>query len=124
MKGLPGGASGKEPAYQRKRLEKHRFNPRDRKTPWRRQWQPAPIFLPGESLVQRNLSGYSPWGRKESDTTEATQHARTHAHTHTHTANKNYSPETCRIVSDFTKLKKLALCKKAFLKNPTLPPTP
>ena len=31
---------------------------------------PPPVFLPGESHGQRNLAGYSPWGRKESDTTE------------------------------------------------------
>ena len=30
---------------------------------------PAPVFLPGESHGQRNLAGYSPWGRKELDTT-------------------------------------------------------
>ena len=33
-------------------------------------WQPTPVFLPGESHGQRSLVGYSPWGRKESDTTE------------------------------------------------------
>ena len=32
----------------------------------------TPVFLPGESHVQRSLVGYSPWSRKESDTTEAT----------------------------------------------------
>ena len=31
-----------------------------------------PVFLPGKSHRQRSLAGYSPWGRKESDTTEAT----------------------------------------------------
>ena len=36
---------------------------------------PTPIFLPGESHGQRSVAGYSPWGRKESDMTEATQHA-------------------------------------------------
>ena len=40
------------------------------KIPWRRAWQPTPIFLPGESYGQRSLEGYSPWGCKESDTTE------------------------------------------------------
>jgi len=40
------------------------------KIPWRRAWQPAPVFLPGESHGQRSLAGYSPWGHKESDTTE------------------------------------------------------
>ena len=38
--------------------------------PWRRTWQPTPVFLPGESHGQRILVGYSPWGRKESDMTE------------------------------------------------------
>ena len=38
--------------------------------PWRRKWQPTPIFLPGKSHGQRSLVGYSPWGSKESDTTE------------------------------------------------------
>ena len=37
---------------------------------WRRKWQPTPVFLPGASRGQRNLVGYSPWARKESDMTE------------------------------------------------------
>ena len=41
-------------------------------TPWRRAWRPTPVFLPGKSHGQRSLVGYSPWGHKESDTTEAT----------------------------------------------------
>ena len=40
------------------------------KIPWRRKWQPTPVFLPGESHGQRSLVGYSPQGRKESDMTE------------------------------------------------------
>ena len=36
----------------------------------RRKWQPLPVFLPGEFHAQRSLAGYSPWGLKESDTTE------------------------------------------------------
>ena len=40
--------------------------------PWRREWQPTPVFLPGESHGQRSLVGYSPWGPTESDTTEVT----------------------------------------------------
>ena len=43
-----------------------------RKIPWRRELQPTPIFLPGESHGQKSLAGYSPRGRKELDTTEAT----------------------------------------------------
>ena len=40
------------------------------KIPWRRKWQPTPVFLPGESHGQRRRAGYSPWRRKESDMTE------------------------------------------------------
>ena len=40
------------------------------KIPWRRAWQLTPVFLPGESHVQRSLEGYSPWHHKESDMTE------------------------------------------------------
>ena len=39
---------------------------------WRRKWQPTPVFLPGESQGQGSLVGCRPWGRTESDTTEAT----------------------------------------------------
>ena len=46
------------------------FNPWVGKIPWRRKWQPTPVLLPGESHGGRSLVGYSPWGRKESDTTE------------------------------------------------------
>ena len=46
------------------------FNPWVRKIPWRRKWQPIPVFLPGESHGRRSLVGYSPLGRKESDMTE------------------------------------------------------
>ena len=43
-----------------------------RKIPWRRAWQPTPVFLPEESHGQRSLAGYSPWVRKKSDTTART----------------------------------------------------
>ena len=46
------------------------FNPWVRKIPWRREWQPTPVFLPGEFHGQRSLAVYSPQGCKESDTTE------------------------------------------------------
>ena len=41
-----------------------------RKIPWRKKWQPIPVLLPGEFHGQRSRAGYSPWGCKESDTTE------------------------------------------------------
>ena len=42
----------------------------------------TPVFLPGESHGQRSLAGYSPWGHKETDTTEQLS---VYKHTHTHT---------------------------------------
>ena len=38
--------------------------------PWKKKWQPTPVFLPEEFYGQRSLVGYSPWGPKELDTTE------------------------------------------------------
>ena len=66
-----GSTSGKEPTSQCRREKRYGFNPWVGKIP-RRAWQPAPVFLSGEIYGQRSLVGYSPWGRKESDTTEAT----------------------------------------------------
>ena len=40
------------------------FNPWVRKIPWRRKWQPIPVFLPGEFHGQRSLAGYSPCGHR------------------------------------------------------------
>ena len=57
---LPWWPSGKEPACQCRRLM---FNPWVGKIPWRRKWQPTPVFLPGKSHGQRSLAGYSPWDR-------------------------------------------------------------
>jgi len=41
------------------------FDPWVEKIPWRRAWQPTPVFLPGESPVQRSLVGHSPQGHKD-----------------------------------------------------------
>ena len=68
--GFPGGHSGKESACQCKRCKRHWFEPWVEKTPWRRKWQPTPVFLHGKSHEQRSLEGYRPWGLKESDKTE------------------------------------------------------
>ena len=59
------------------RCKRRGFNLWVRKIPWRRACQPTPAFFPGKSHGQRSLVGYSPQGHKESDTTEATQHAHT-----------------------------------------------
>ena len=54
------------------------FNPWVGKVPWRRAWQPTPVFLPGQFHGQRSLAGYSLCGCKESDTTERLTHTHTH----------------------------------------------
>ena len=60
-------SGGKESACQCRR---HGFDPWVGKIPWRRKWQPTPVFLPGKSHGQRSLVGYRSWGCKELDTTE------------------------------------------------------
>ena len=62
--------SGKESTCQCRRCKRHGLDPWVRKIPWRRKWQPTPVFLPGESHERRSLVGYSPRGCKESDMTE------------------------------------------------------
>ena len=52
------GTSGKEPTCQVKRHKRHRFDPWVGKIPWRRAWQPTPVFLPEKSHGQRSLVGF------------------------------------------------------------------
>ena len=66
----------KNPSANACRHKRCEFDLWVRKIPWRRKWQPTPVFLLGESHGQRSLAGYSPRGRKESDMTEQ-------LHTHT-----------------------------------------
>ena len=54
------------------RQKRCRFDSWIGKMPWKRAWQPTPVFLPGESHGQRSLANYSPQGHKESDMTEVT----------------------------------------------------
>ena len=56
--------SGKESACQCRRHKRCGFDPCFRKIPWRRKWQPMPVFLPGKLHGQRSLVGYSLWGVK------------------------------------------------------------
>ena len=49
---------------------RHGFNPWVRKIPWRKEWQPTPVFLPREFHEQRSLASCNPWDRKESDMIE------------------------------------------------------
>ena len=70
---FPGGTTGKESTCQCSKLKRRRLNPWVKKIPWRRKWQPTPVFLPGKFHGQRSLAGCSPWGCKVSDTTEHTR---------------------------------------------------
>ena len=63
--------SGKESICQ---CKTHGFHPWVGKIPWRRKWQPTPVFLLRESHGQRSLVTYSPWGRKELGMTERVTH--------------------------------------------------
>ena len=87
--GFPGGACGKEPTCQCKRCKRCRFDPWVWKIPWRRAQQPTPIFFPGKFHGRRSLVGYSPWGHKESDTTDHTDF--TWGTLETPKATRNYS---------------------------------
>ena len=76
--GLPRWLSSKESTCQCRRRRRYGFDLLIRKIPWRRKLQPTPAFLPEKSHGWRGPVGCSPWGRKESDTTE---HARMHSTT-------------------------------------------
>ena len=73
---FPGGSVGKESTCKFRRWRRCEFSTWVGKSPWKRAWQPTPVFLPRESHGQRSLAGCSPRGHKESDTTEVTE--RTH----------------------------------------------
>jgi len=69
---------------------------------WRREWQPTPVFLPGESHKQRSLAGYSSWGSRKLNITEQL------THTHTHNNNNN---KYILMFNNFVKMKKILLCE-------------
>ena len=58
--GFLGGSAVKNPSVS----GRHGFDPWVGKIPWRRAWQPTPVFLPGKSHGLRSLAGNSPWGRR------------------------------------------------------------
>ena len=68
--GLAGGFLPSESPRICLQYRKPRSRPRVRKSLWIREWLPTPVLLPEKSHGQRSLAGYSPWGHKESDTTE------------------------------------------------------
>ena len=69
--GFSGGSDCKESTYN---AGEQGLNPGSDpwvgKIPREREWQPTPVFLPGEIHGQRSLMDYNPWGHKELDTTE------------------------------------------------------
>ena len=85
IRSLSCGASDKECACQCRRCKRCGV----RKIPWSREWQLTSAFLPGKSHRQRSLAGNSPWGHKESDTTE---------HTYTHKCYKTFNRLSCFLV--------------------------
>ena len=88
---LPWWLSGKEPACQCRRP---RFKPWVGKFPWRRKWQPTPVFLPGKSHGQRSLAGYSPWGRRRVEPDLVTEHACQRLSLSTVVLNKTLCPQS------------------------------
>ena len=60
------------------------------KIPWRRKWQPTPVFLLGKSHGQKNLAGYSLWSHKRVGQYLVTEHTHTCARTHTHTTRHGF----------------------------------
>ena len=68
--GLPQWLCGKESVCNARDTEDLDFDPWVRKIPWRRKWQPTPVFLPGKFHGQRSLAGYGPWSCKQWDRTE------------------------------------------------------
>ena len=82
---FPGGSDSKASCLQCRRPG---FDPWVGKILWRRKWQPTPVLLPGKSHGRRNVVGYSPWGRKESDMTE-----RLHFHFHMSIISKFKNPK-------------------------------
>ena len=68
FRGFPGGSEGKD------NMGDQGLIPGSGRLPWRREWQPTPVFLPGESHGQRTLADYSPRGHQESNMTERSVH--------------------------------------------------
>ena len=62
--GHPRWCSGKESTWTHRRCKRRGFDPWVRKIPWKRAWQPTPVFLSGKFPGQRSLAGYSLWSHK------------------------------------------------------------
>ena len=77
-----GCTRGKESACQRRRHKRCRFSPWVGKIPWRKTWQPSPVFFPGKFQGQRSLGWATVHGVTKSQTPLSVN---THTYTHTHT---------------------------------------
>ena len=91
---LPRWQSGKESSCQCRRCRTWSFDPWIRKIPWRRKWQPTPVFFHGKPHGQRSLEGYSPWDHKELERAERlsiAQHTETPKLTHSAVKHRGFS---------------------------------
>jgi len=70
-----GWASPVNPPAVQETQKRHGLDTWVGKIPWRRTWQPTPVFFPGKFRGLRSLAGYSPCGCTESDLIEATEHS-------------------------------------------------
>ena len=87
MEGCPGSSAGKESTCNAGDIMRREFNPWVGMIPWRRAWQPTPVFLPGESPWTEEPGGLQSTGsqRVRRDSDEARTYAHAHTYTHTHT---------------------------------------
>ena len=105
---FPGSASGKESGCQCRICKRLMFKPWVGKIPGVRNGNPLQLFLPGKFHEQRNLAGYSPWGCKESDTTEWIS---------THTETLYIHIHNINILSKFSYLKHSCSTNQQNIKN-------
>ena len=63
-RGFPGGTVVENPSAKAGDTRDLGLMPGSGRSPWRKKWQPTPVFLPGESHGQKSLAGYSPWVAK------------------------------------------------------------
>ena len=70
---FPDGSEDKKSACNARDTGDSGSIPGLRRSPWRKKWQPPPVFLPGKSHGRRILVGYRLWGRQELGTTEHAQ---------------------------------------------------
>ena len=87
---FPGGSVVKNASANAGDTTDSEFSPWVEKIPWRRKWQPIPVFLPGKFHGQRSLAGYSPWGHRA----YTTEHTRIYTYIR---LSKDLKSRPCRI---------------------------